>query len=76
MFMKKNMLADERKQKYIVPANFGFIMSGFCIVSDWRRSQAKMTLIELSCKYRHILEYFLGFLRRSIMSKMVCFLFL
>lgn len=40
------MLAYKRKQKYISMLNLGFIMSGFCITTDWRRSQAKMTLIK------------------------------
>ena len=40
----KNMLADTRKLRYTVMLNFGFIMSGFCITADWRRSQAKMNL--------------------------------
>jgi len=44
------MLADERMLKYTNMVNLGFIMSGFLIVADWRRSQAKMTLIKLSCK--------------------------
>ena len=40
----KNMLADKRRLSYTVVLNFGFIMSGFCMTADWRRSQTKMNL--------------------------------
>ena len=39
----KNMLADTRKQKYIVTVNLGFIRAEFCIMTEWR-SQAEMVL--------------------------------
>ncbi len=38
----KNMLADTRRLKYTGVLNFGFIMSGFCMTADRRRSQTKM----------------------------------